>query len=226
MAINTQSELIEHLRFITGENSNSLPEADAVRLLNFGLDNYTHLAFTADGKWQIDEAENTDMPVATATLSSGAYQLPLDERFLAISFAEIEDAAGNRTALSKFDRSLDGRVTIKTTETGQPSAYDYDAKVLTFDLYADADYTVRVFFTRPFRHLVVGDSDQVTDISTIQTDYVVNHAAHRLSLRTGNEHRSQLKQELIQGAKDIQDDYGQFDEDGPVSLEISVDIRK
>lgn len=226
MAINTQAELVNHLRFLSGDNSTSLTTADAVSLLNFGIDQYSYLAITSDGRWQFDDTENTDVPRASVTLNSGEVAIPFASTHLTIRFAEITDAEGNKARLDTFDRRDSGYTTPKTTDTGQPSAYNYEAGVMYFDVYANANYTVTIHFSRVATHFTEANTTQVLGIPSIHTEYIVLHALHRLSLRTGNENRAVVRNELEQMEKDIEDFYGRRDEDTHPQLSTSINLRK
>lgn len=226
MAINTQSELVSHLRFLAGESSNSLTTEEAVRLLNFGLDRYSYIALTSDGRWQFDDTENTDVPRASATLSSGEISMPLNSTHLGIRFIEVTDSDGNKYRLSPFDRTLEDGPTPKTTDTGQPSKYDYEAGVLYFDRYSDASYTVTIHFNRSASHLTTANTTQVVGIPTIHTEYIVLFALHRLGFRTGNENRTQLRQELVELERSIQDDLSNRNEDTAERLSVVNYMKK
>lgn len=224
--MNTQSELIEHLRFMGGDNATSLPTSDAVRLLNFALDRYSYLAITTDGRWQFDDTENTDLPRASITLSAGDIAVPLNATHLTIRFAELTDASGNKTRLKTFDRRGVDTVTPRTTDTGQPYAYDYEAGVLYFDQYVDDTYTLTIHFSRAATHLTTDNTTQVVGIPTIHTEYLVLYAAYRNSFRTNDEHRPQLREEVEQMEQDVRDFYGRRDEDTPAQLKAVIKSAK
>lgn len=226
MAINTQSQLIDHLRFLSGTRTNSLTDADARRLLNFAIDHYSHIAMTSDGKWQVDDSQNTDQPIATTTLSATKNQLELQPAFLSIHWVEIEDGSGNKHRVRPHDRRFAEQTTPQSSKTGRPQFYDYNGGILTFDRYADTSYTVRVFFTRAFSHLTSdGGDSQTVGVPTIHTEYLVMYAMHRLGLKTADENRAQVRQELEQMERDIRVFYGRRDEDTENRIIGRMDIR-
>lgn len=226
MAINTQTELVSHLRFLAGANSTSLPTADAVTLLNFGIDRYSYLAITSDGRWQFDDTSNADVPRASVTLKSGRIAVPLKAAHLTIRFAEITDSEGNKTRLKTFDRRALNYSTPKTTDTGQPTGYNYEAGVLYFDVYADGDYTITIHFSRAANHLTAADTTQVLGIPSIHTNFIVLYALYQLGLKTGNEHRSTIRNDIQIAEKDIEDFFGRRDEDTNPRLSINVKLAK
>lgn len=227
MAINTQSELIDHLRFMAGESSNSLTETDAVRLLNFAIDHYSYLAITKDGLWQVDDTEDSEISRATGTLAANKAVMALTDQFLTLSYVEIEDPTpGDKWRLKTADRRFDGDTTVKSTNTGRPTTYDFYGGQLYFNKYADQAYTVRAFYSRPFNHLAVGSSSQQVGIPSIHTEYLVMYALHRAGLRSGDESREQVRRELQFMERDIMDFYGRRDEDREQKIIGKMDIRR
>lgn len=213
MAINTQSELITHLKYLTGQDN--LNDADARRLLNFALDDYTYIAITSDGNWQWDDSSNTDIPRATATLAANQVKLELPVTFLAIQQVTITDSTGNINVIEPYDQAKRQQAVPRTQDTGQPNRYDYMGGYMYFDAYADQDYTVTVHYSRPAIHLEADNDSQVVGIPTIHTEYLVFHAAHRLGIRNADNSLVQFRNEMVEMERKIRDFYGKRDEDTP-----------
>lgn len=224
MAQNSTRQLIDHLKFLSGQDS--LTDAQAATLLNYGIDSYTQLAITTDGKAQVDDAEEDDVSRATATLSSGSNKVNIGADFISWSFVEIEDADGNKTRLTPYDLRYSEETTPSSTVTSKPSRYDYYGGVFYFDTYADQAYTIRALYSRAFTHLDADTPSQVLGIPSIHAEYPVMHALYRLSLRTADEHRSQVRNELVDMERKIADFYRERDEDTPKRLIAKMDIRK
>lgn len=222
MALNTQSALITQLKYLSGQDN--LSDADAVRLLNYALDDYTHLAINSDGKWQVDDTEEEDVSRATTTLAANENKVSFSSDFLKVSFVEIEDGT-DKLRLLPYDLRFEKETTPRTDNTGRPDRYDYYGGVMYFDRYADKAYTVRVFFSRPFTHLTTENTSQVIGIPSIHCEYLVFHAMHRLALRNSDSSRAQIRQELMELEQRVQDFYRRRDEDGGTFIRGKMDIR-
>ncbi len=231
MAINTQAELIEDLREVMGESSTSLPDARAIRNLNYGFNNYSSVAMGSDhnnqmGDTQWKESSVKKVPIATATLSQNKDSVTLKEEFLGINFLELEAADGSKSTPTVSDRKLIG-TTPNLTDIGRPTEYDYFAHVFYFDRYADQDYTLRVFYTRAFEHLVEGDPNQIIGIPWIHSEYIVLYAAHRLGFRTSDTNLVPIERRLEKFESQIETYWSdQTNKTEIQKLDINLQIKK
>ena len=223
MEHNTQSELITQLRFLSGDNSTSLPELDAVRLLNFGLDSYSYIALTADGIWQVDDNQATDTPRATASLTAGLGSLKLNGNMLRVHYVEIVSPAGVVSRLTPFDKRF--AEANRVTTTGAPTQYDLESNRLYFDKTADQTYTVYIYYSRPFTHLDVGAPSVIVGIPTVHIEYPILFALARLGLRTSANNSVPARNELVVLEKQIRDFYRSRDEDTESKFIGKMDIR-
>ena len=224
MAQNTQSELVAHLRFLAGQNTTSLTTADAVTLLNYAIDDYSYIAMTADGLWQVDDTEDSGVSRATASLTANQNSISLNIEHLQISFIELEDSDGNKYRLEPYDLRKSKHTTPDTTSTSKPTRYDYYGGVLYFDSFTDAAYTIRMFYTRPFNHLTDAGTTTEVGIPSIHSEYLVLHALARLGLRTADENRVQVRQEVDLFEERIRDFYSHRDEDNEERMNIVTQL--
>jgi hypothetical protein len=224
----TQSDLVSDLRYLTGNNEHTLSPEDACSLLSRGLDHYSYLAITSDGKWQFDDTGNTaDVPRASLTLQAGEVAVPLEATHLTVNFVELTDPDGQKLRLDTFDRRQSGYTTPKTSDTGKPTAYNYEAGVIYFDKYTDkAGYVITVHFSRPVSPLDPQNASQTVGIPTIHREYPVLYAAHREAVRTGNENRATLRQELEMMEKDVRHFYAVRDEDTNPRLSMRIRLAR
>lgn len=73
------------------------------RLLNYGLDVTVGEILKTDGKWQYDDSNNTDLPIATTTLTAGLQNYTLDLSHLKIHGVDVLDSEGNYQPLKQID---------------------------------------------------------------------------------------------------------------------------
>jgi hypothetical protein len=217
MAINTQRDLVAHLKFLTGQDA--LSNADAARLLNFGLDSYTQLAITSDGNWQTDGLGQSDVSRATATLATGETKLQLKADFITVSQVTIDDGDDTST-LTPYDQEKRRHPVPRTDDTGVPSMYDLYGQHIYFNTYADDDYDVTIHYSRPFVHLEAGNDNQEVGIPIIHTEYPVFFAAYRLMVRNNDPSATQVRNELIDMERKVKDYFARRDEDSPRRLKV------
>lgn len=214
--MNTQSEQISHLKYLTGQTN--LQEVDAVRMLNLGLDHYTYLAITSDGNWQFDGSEQSDVPRATTTLSTGEVNLQLPTDLLAIAQVTIINSDGNKNVIRPYDQNKRLYPTPKSTDTGTPSAYDLEGRTIYFNAYANEDYTVEVKYSRKPVRLEVGNSTQVLGIPSIHMEYPTLFAATRVGMGLSDTTLVAYRDSLEKMEKEIRRYFDKRDEDTPKRL--------
>lgn len=108
--------------FWTGAKSTTLDIDDFTRSANFALDAVVRKIFKADGRFQYDDANYGDLPIATTTLESGADHVPLADEHLKVTRVRIKDKQGNWKTLTPVDRR--DMTDDQLSATGEPESYD------------------------------------------------------------------------------------------------------
>lgn len=214
--MNTQSEQIKHLKYLTGQTN--LSESDAIRLLNLGLDHYTYLSIASDGNWQFDGSEHANVPRATTTLATGEVKLQLPTDLLAIAQVTIINSDGNKNVIRPYDQQKRLYPTPKDTDTGTPSAYDLEGQVIYFNAYANEDYTVEVKYSRSPVKLLEGEPDQVLGIPSLHAEYPVLFAATRVGISKSDSAYSAIRDSYMKMEKEVKRFFDKRDEDTPKRL--------
>jgi hypothetical protein len=174
--------LVQHLKFLTGQDS--LDIKDATRLINFAADDYSYIALTSDGLWQFDDTRNVAAPTASSTLAANATEVTLNTGWLMIN-----------------------GITVDGTET---TDYTYTSNKLVFPTSSKARAIV-VTFSRPVDYFTAADTTAAAGIPRIHQEYLALHAAYRLSLRTNDSNRAELRNELGVFEDRIRDFYSKRD---------------
>ncbi len=112
--------------FLTKTNSSSCPVSDQTHLVKKAQSRITSLIMTADGRWEWDDSNQTDLPVGTTNLVSGQQDYSLASTHLGIRRVEVKDTNGNWSQLKPFDNTdYNGQsITALASQTGTPSEYD------------------------------------------------------------------------------------------------------
>jgi len=122
--------LIEDIDFLCGTTSASYPLVQKVRNVNNAYHDVTRLIWEAQDGWQYDDANRTDLPKITTTLTDGTgdYRVPaLSTVIRHVKGIDIQDGNGNWQKLQAFDYN---DTTIAWDEldktNGMPRYYDLE----------------------------------------------------------------------------------------------------
>ena len=129
-------DLVSDARYWSGTDSDTYPIEDLTRNANFALDKVVSLIFKSDRRWQWDDANNTDLNIATSDLVSGQYDYSFAVSHLKINRVRVKDTLGNWKTLEPVDRRE-----ITDTDlalTGTPT--HYDKQVGSFFLHPIPNY--------------------------------------------------------------------------------------
>lgn len=229
MTPRTIEELIDDLKFVTGQDS--LTNARAVKLFNYAKDNYSYIALTASGRWKFDDYthENTDgdptNPIASTTLQADEESIPLETKYLTLNQVQIYENGEWKvlTPIDTRDRKDNVLSSIYKTN-GVPTFYDYDAHNLYFYPKSNASRQVKVLYQRAGKHFSASELSQQTGIPSIHDEYLVMYAGDKLSFRTADGARVDFRNELVKWEGDgitggkIRDFYSKRDQDTPRRL--------
>lgn len=218
--MNTIDDLITHLKFITGQDS--LRDADAVRLFNFAGDDYSYIALTSSGRWKFDAtthvnaSDNKTYPIASATLGANETSIPLETDQIMINQVLI-DVNGKDEVLHPIDVRDNKDHALRTTYStaGIPKYYDYDAHSLFVYPASSTARTLKILYSRAIPYFTASDLTVNIGIPRIHEEYLVLHAAHRLTLMTNDPNRVQIKNELLESEAKVRDFFSKRDQDTP-----------
>lgn len=148
-------------------NANLL--ATFTRGLNDGLNRVSSLILQSDGRWQWDDTNSTDYPIATTDLvtTAGSEQqdYTLAVSHLKILRVEVKDIAGNWNLLTPIDQAdvNDQSLTDFLKTAGMPRYYDKTANSIFLYPKPSAESVtstggLRVFCQRPPSYFVTTDT--------------------------------------------------------------------
>ena len=163
----TEQGIVQDIYFDTSSNTNSYPIADIVRNANKALDRAVSLILGADGKWQFDGTNKTDLPIGTTSLVSGQQDYSFDEEYLVIKDIECSDSLGNWKKLIPIDNyDLDIALSDFQTDDNIPVYYDKMGESIL--LYPSPNYSIdpdetpagglRAYFQRKMDYFTATDT--------------------------------------------------------------------
>lgn len=217
--------LIQHIEFLTGQAN--LDTGDLARLVNFGLDKYSHIAITGDGRWKFDDTTNTDFPRATANLTSGQQDYELETGYLIIERVEVKNEEGDWRKLTAIDqRDVSGALDEFHETDGDPMYYDVEGSSIL--LYPAPDYTqatsLKVYFKRPAVHFDKTDTTSAIGIPSVHAEYLALHAAYNIALKLNLKNRNQLREEMVAFEQMIREFFAMRDDDKPLQIRGRMNV--
>ncbi len=126
---------------------------------NRALEELTSLILKTDGRWQWDDRNHTDLPIATADILSGQSQYTLDVEHLSVSRLELlKDGVWHK--LVNIDESdVSGAVSELEKEEGTPKYYDLQGESII--LYPKPNYSqdegLKIWYSRPASYFKSGE---------------------------------------------------------------------
>lgn len=161
--------IVQDAYWEAGADSNSYPIADVTRQANIGLDEAVTIILGADGKWNFDDTNATDLPIGATDLITGQNDYSFDEEYLAIRAIEMITPQGNWTKLIPLDNTdLQEGESFSALETGTGVPTHYKKMGSSIILIPTPNYNyrlveegtagIRAFFQRNISYFVVGDT--------------------------------------------------------------------
>lgn len=152
--------------------------ATFTRYLNEALNRVANLIMTADARWQFDDTNNTDYPIATTnlitTLGSEQQDYQFDVTMLRILRMEVLDNTGAWRKLTPIDEAdiYDQSLTDFMKTPGLPVYYDKQgASIFLYPKPLATSVTstagLKVWFQRPPSYFVTSDTTKVPGFNSM-----------------------------------------------------------
>jgi hypothetical protein len=144
---------------------------DFTARLNRAYDKVSGMIMSADGKWEWDDTNYTDLPIGNTDLILGQQDYTLDVEYISVSKVIVYDTAGNKHVLQPIDRNDPGaRVYLEDiNSTGQPIWYDKIGVSLRLYPTPNYDYTegLEVYFQRKPSYFAYTDTTKPPGLPSI-----------------------------------------------------------
>lgn len=179
--------IVQDAYWKSGADINSYPLADVTRVANSALDKVIALILGADGRWQFDSSNYTDLPIGSTDLISGQQDYSFDDEYLVIKSIECSDGQGNWRKLIPLDNPdvpRDVALSSLSLTDGNPVYYDkmgesillYPAPSYNRRLVQEGEAGLRAYFQRKIDYFVVGDTTKepgfAKHLHTYVSDYI------------------------------------------------------
>src|SRR6185312_13455630 len=124
------TDIIADIDFLANSDPSTYLIADKVRNCNNWIDVCISDIMAADGRWEWDDPNQTDLPRATTQLNANQQQYNFDSSWLIVERIDIKDTSGNWSTLTPIDQSdiVDVGVGSYQSTPGTPQAFDADGE--------------------------------------------------------------------------------------------------
>lgn len=209
--------------FLTSTSGTAdFPDATLVVEANNALERIVSLINSADGRWQFDDTNNTDQPIATADIVSGQQDYSLLTSHLEITRAEIKDANGNWQKLVPIDQAdvYNQSLTDFLKTTGTPIYYDKLANSVF--LYPSPNYSqvssLKLYFERGPNYFLTSDTTKTPGFNSLFHDLIPYWIAYNFAIANGKANTQSLLTEIQRKEDALTEYYALRSHDDPIRL--------
>lgn len=207
-------DIVTEVLRICGTDTNSYPVADIARRCNSGLDRFTFLAMTANGLWQMDDLNYSNLPIGTTNILSGQYDYQLASDVLVVEKVLCKDSAGTWQELTPVDvtdskHDAQNIWTRPSSNSGSPTRYDIFANTLLLDPVPNYSTSsgLKVVFQRGPNYFDADDDSKTPGIPVIFHTYLARYAALQWLIENPKAQKNDIAALVAQDEKAIQDFY-------------------
>lgn len=157
--------IVNDIDFILGTTTTDFSLANKTRCVNRWLDRATGLILQADGKWEWDDSNQTDLPIATTSLVANQKDYAISgATFLKVLKVECKDSTGDWRALDQIDTTQRKKVLLDDPDETAGSPTQFDLRYNSIFLFPKPSYAssagLKVYYQRVCDYFVAGDTTQ------------------------------------------------------------------
>jgi len=207
----TFSNILAKIYFLTKTNSVSFPTADVTILANNALERVVSLILQSDGRWEFDDSNHTDLPVATTALVSAQQSYGFETSHIEIERVELKDQQGNWRKLQPLDQAdvYDQSLTDFLKGGGTPVYYDKIATSIF--LYPSPDFSqnasLKINYSRPPVSFLVTDTTEQPGFNSLYHDLIALWVSYEYSFANGISTADKFLEEIIRKEEALKEAY-------------------
>jgi len=211
------------------QNSVSFPIEDFTRSANLAMDSITGIIIGADGMWQWDDTNFSNLPIGKTNVVSNQTDYSYDADYIVITSMEIQDANGKWIKLQPINESEYNQPLSEVFNvTGTPQYYD--KKGSSVFLYPTPNYNatngLKANFQRKGDYFAINDTTKEPGIAGHLHRYVSLFASYDYALVKGLKQLDRIKVLLEEMRKNIEDFYSYREKDIKAGLRFTRENNK
>lgn len=224
---------------VFGDNSYGRISSDVnllatfTRYLNEALNRVVNLILTADGRWQFDDTNNTDFPIATANLGvvvgSEQQDYTFDVSMLRILRMEVMDNTGAWNLMTPIDEAdlYDQSLSDFLKTPGLPVYYDKQgSSILLYPKPLGTSVTatsgLKVWFQRPPNYFLTTDTTKIPGFNSMYHRLVATIASRDYAVFKGLSVANGLTSLVQLGEDSLVENYALRSKDDHVKLSAKI----
>lgn len=219
----TITDIVNKVYFFTKTNATSYPAASMLIAINNAYNRVASLILQSDGRWEWDDDNNTDLPVATTAIVASQQDYSIAVSFLKVLRVDIKlNGATYFTKLDPIDDS-DGGYIIDNTSTGVPQYYDI--KGGSIYLYPIPNYSqaasLKIYLQRgpdEYTAAEVTDGTKSPGFNSLYHDLIPNLVAYDYWLANDQSKVGGFINEIQRKEDQIVKDYSKRNKDDPARI--------
>lgn len=200
---------------MTQSDSNGFPIADLTASANVALERVASLINSSDSRWQWDDTNQADLPIATTTITSGQQDYAINTAHLTIDRVEIKDSSSKWHLLKPIDQHDKNIDALDATTTGMPTEYDKVGNSLF--LYPIPNYTqtvsLKVYFTRVPVAFTTADTTATPGFNPLHHDLVPLYVSYDYAIANNLPNANQILNQIQSKELELTNFYGQRSRD-------------
>lgn len=204
--------LAQARRLATGDSTDTTySTADITVSANNALDRVVTLIRDAEGRWQWDDSNNTDFPIATTALVADQQDYGLDATHYRIQRIEIMDEDGNWNLISSIDEAdvYNQSITDFLKTAGNPKYYDKVGNSIF--LYPKPSYSqsasLKVFYERGPSYFTTSDTTKTPGFNPMFHELVALWSAYDYAFINQLKIKADLEKEIAKKEDKLIDYY-------------------
>lgn len=227
----TINQIVNRIYRLTNTNSGSYVAANMLDDINIALNRVYSLVITADGRWQMDDENSTDFPIATTDIIQGQTDYTIAISFLRIHQVELKPTNGIWRVIDPIDeRDLAEQGTSPSyLQTIQAIPYMYDKIGNSVILYPTPNFSqsasLKVWFQRgPFEFTSgeVTTGTKQPGFNSLYHDLIPLWVAYSFFLINDQSMCQRIMDQIVRLEKALLLDYGTRDKDDKPRITTSI----
>lgn len=225
----TITDIVNKIYFYTKTNSSTYTAADMLLAINTAYDRVVSLIMDTDGRWEWDDNNNTDFPIATATLTADQQDYALSVTHLNLLRIEVKDESGNWKRLLPFSQSdIKGSESLTDFYKTSGAPIYYDVLGSSVFLYPPPDYTqaasLKIYFKRGganYTSAEVTTGTKVPGFNSLYHDLIPLWASYDYATANNQKNANRLLANIQMKEDALEADYSQRNLDEPLKMTVS-----
>lgn len=219
---------------MTKTNSTSLPVATLNLYTQPAEDRVTSLILQSDGRWQFEDSNYTDLPIATTSIVSGQQDYSLAVTHLEILRVELKDTNGVWRILYPKDQDDETVMALSSLATVTGVPIEYDLLGNSIFLYPTPSFSqvasLKIYFKRGPLHFDfttgkftdgTGSTSSSPGFNSLYHDLIAFWSSYNYAIANGLNIANGFFNEIVRKETALVQDYGRRNRDDPQRLTMS-----